>query len=62
MHVFIDGAEAKDWEMRSIRPKEVARVRFLQSPSDPRYKGYTSVVDFILRKYDCGGYVALEGM
>lgn len=62
VHVFIDGAEAKDWEMKSIRPKEVARVRFLQSPSDPRYKGYTSVVDFILRKYDYGGYVALEGM
>lgn len=62
VHVFIDGAEAKDWELKSIRPKEVACVRFLQSPSDPRYKGYTSVVDFILRKYDYGGYVALEGM
>ena len=42
--------------------QEVARVQFLQSPSDPRFKGYTAVVDFILRKYDYGGYVLLEGM
>lgn len=34
VHFFINGVEAKDWEMKTLRPKEVARVEFLQSPSN----------------------------
>lgn len=58
---FIDGAEAQDWEVKAIRPKEVARVEYLQSPSDPRFRGASSVVNFVMRQYAYGGYVVLNG-
>lgn len=60
VHFFINGVEAKDWEMKTLRPKEVARVEFLQSPSDPKYRNYESVVNFVLREYSYGGYVLAE--
>lgn len=62
---FIDGQEAKDWEVKALRPKDVARVEYLQSPTDMKYKGAEAVVNFVMRQYDYGGYVYLganEGM
>lgn len=38
VHFFINGVEANGWELKTLRPKEVARVDFLQSPSEPKYK------------------------
>ena len=58
--VFIDGAEAEDWELRAIRPGDVARVNYLQSPSDPKYRGKQYVLDIILRKSDYGGYAVID--
>ena len=58
--VFIDGAEAEDWELRAIRPGDVARVNYLQSPSDPRYRGKQYVLDIMLRKSDYGGYAVID--
>ncbi len=60
VHIFINGVEASDWEVKSLRPKEVARVEFLQSPSEPKYKNYQAVVNFVLREYAYGGYVLAE--
>lgn len=60
VHFFINGLEANDWELKSLRPKEVARVEFLQSPSEAMYKNYQAVVNFVLREYSYGGYVMAE--
>lgn len=60
VHFFINGVEANGWELKTLRPKEVARVDFLQSPSEPKYKNYSAVVDFVLRKLAYGGYVMAE--
>lgn len=60
VNYFINGLEASEWEIKKLRPKEVARVEFLQSPTDPRFKNYTAVVNFVLREYDYGGYVTAE--
>lgn len=61
VHFFIDGVEAQDWEVKALKPKDVLRIEFLQSPADPKFKNYTAVVDFIMKKYDYGGYVLAEG-
>lgn len=58
--VFIDGAEAEEWEVKAIRPGDVARVNYLQSPSDPRYRGKQYVLDIMLRKSDYGGYAVID--
>lgn len=60
VHFFINGFEASDWEVKTLRPKEVARVEFLQSPSEAKYKNYQAVVNFVLREYKYGGYVMAE--
>lgn len=61
VHYFIDGQEAPEWEIKAIRPNEVVRVEFLLSPPDPQFKQYQSVINFILRKYNYGGYICAEG-
>ncbi len=61
VHYFINGIEANDWELKTLRPKEVAHVEFLQSPSDPKYKNYEAVINFVLREYTYGGYVLVDG-
>lgn len=61
VHFFIDGVEAQDWEVKALKPKDVMRIEFLQSPADPKFKNYSAVVDFIMKKYDYGGYVLAEG-
>lgn len=60
VHIFINGVEASDWEVKSLRPKEVAHVEFLQSPSEPKYRNYQAVVNFVLREYSYGGYILAE--
>lgn len=35
---FSNKVETNGWELKTLRPKEVARVDFLQSPSEPKYK------------------------
>lgn len=58
---FIDGVEADGTDVKALRPKDVLRVEFLQSPADPKYKGRRAVVDIAVRKYAYGGYVLAEG-
>lgn len=61
VHYFIDGQEAQEWEVKSLRPKEVAHIEFLLSPSNPQYKNYQAVINFIMRRYDYGGYLYADG-
>lgn len=61
IHYYIDGQEAELWQVKAMRPKEVARVEYLLSPPDPKYKQYQAVVNFVLRQRDDGGYVYAEG-
>lgn len=61
VHYFIDGQEAQEWQIKSLRPKEVARVEYLLSPPQPQYKQYQAVINFVLRQYAYGGYVYLSG-
>lgn len=59
--LYIDGMEADEREVRQLRPSEVERVQFMDAPTG-RYAGNNTALNFILKKKESGGYVALDAL
>lgn len=57
--IFIDGRKASNEEIQGMRMADVLRVEYLSHPSDSRFMHETSVINFIMRKYEYGGYTKL---
>ncbi len=53
---FIDYMPADSREVANLRPMEVQKVEVLDYPKDPRFNGAQHVVNYILVKYEYGGY------
>ena len=58
---FIDGLPADAADIQNIRPEHVNKVDVLNNPSDPRYMKARHVVNFVMRKYETGGYAKFDG-
>lgn len=58
--VFIDYVEADSEDLKGLLPKDVKRVEYYRYPLDPRFKGEDNVINFVMQKYEWGGYTRLS--
>ncbi len=59
--VFIDYLPATESDLRAMRTADVKKVEYFEYPSDPRLQGRPYVVNFIMQKYEYGGYLKTVG-
>lgn len=55
----INGVEATSAQITAIRPDEILRIEYHDSPG-VRYAGATAVIDYITSRHGSGGYVMLD--
>ena len=57
---FINGVRAESTDIATFWPKQAQRVEYMENPTDPRYEGCSSVVNFVMTEYEVGGVTRLE--
>ena len=59
--VFIDFLPVTKEDLQGMRMQDVKKVEYYDFPSDPRFQGKAHVVNFVMQKYEYGGYVKAHG-
>lgn len=55
--LFIDYVPASEQDLSGMRMSDVKKVEYYDFPQDPRFQGKAHVINFVMQKYDYGGYV-----
>lgn len=59
--IFIDWLPATVDDLKNMRVTDVKKVEYYDYPSDPRFLGNAHVVNFVMKKYEYGGYFKAYG-
>lgn len=57
---FIDGVPATENDVADMNTRDVVRVEILDYPTDPKFRNSAHVVNYIMQKYEYGGYTKLN--
>lgn len=57
---FIDGVPASENDVADMNTRDVIRVEILDYPTDPKFRNSAHVVNYIMQKYEYGGYTKLS--
>ena len=57
VEVFIDYLPADIEDLGAMRMKDIRKVEYYDFPSDPRFMGKPHVINFVMVKYEYGGYL-----
>lgn len=60
--VFIDFLPASAQDLANMRTADVLKVETYNFPKDPRFRGARHVVNYIMRRYEYGGYAKAQAM
>lgn len=60
--VFIDYLPASAEDLKAMRMSDVRKIEYYENPTDPRMQGYTFAVNYVMAKYEYGGYVKGMGI
>ncbi len=55
--IFIDFIPANKDDLEGMRIADVKKVEYYDYPADPRFQGKAHIVNFIMQKYEYGGYI-----
>lgn len=61
VEIFINSLPASEEQKKGLRTADVRRVEYLQKPTDARFGGARSVINFIVQEYEYGGYTKVSG-
>lgn len=57
--MFIDFQPASSQQLQDVRPQDIQRIDIIRSPADPRFQGAKVVANYIMKKYEYGGYTKM---